>query len=246
MNLPMRMFSLLLFGIAFFLVGSELRGQKTPSAASEAEACYIRGNELGNEGKLEEAKNEYLKAIALDPNHLKAHYNLGSKYLMLGDTAMALHEFDTVMSLLKKGEKGYLKAGALSLRGMAHLKLEHFDEAISDFTQAIAINPREMAAYSSRSIAYEKIGRHEDAQSDIRKAEELKKTDPIAPYNEGIGHLTAGRFKDAIRAFSLAIMYKPDFAQAYNNRSIAYQRDGQLANARLDEVKAQELLREDQ
>jgi len=62
---------------------------------------------------------------------------------------------------------------ALTARGAANLKLNAFDEAISDFNRAIETQPDYARAYHLRGLAREKTGDHQGAVEDFGRAIEL-------------------------------------------------------------------------
>ena len=51
--------------------------------------------------------------------------------------------------------------------------LENFDEALSDLSEAIELNPEYPDAYLMRSLIYEYIGDTERADADYERATEL-------------------------------------------------------------------------
>ena len=48
-----------------------------------------------------------------------------------------------------------------------------YDEAISDYTEVIRLNPNSALAYNSRARAFEAQGKHVEAQADFDKAKQL-------------------------------------------------------------------------
>jgi Flp pilus assembly protein TadD len=46
-----------------------------------------------------------------------------------------------------------------------------------------------------------------------------KPNDAEAYYNKGVTLADLGRFEEAVKAYDLAIKYKPDFTQAINNKN---------------------------
>jgi len=54
---------------------------------------------------LEQAPNEFKKAIQYDPNHIEAHYNLGVVYYKLGQFEEALMCFQKVLTIDKDDEQ---------------------------------------------------------------------------------------------------------------------------------------------
>lgn len=57
--------------------------------------------------------------------------------------------------------------------GLAYGKEGQYDQAISDFTSAIDINPRDAIAYYNRGIAYCDKGEYDKAWDDVHKAQSL-------------------------------------------------------------------------
>lgn len=58
-------------------------------------------------------------------------------------------------------------------RGAAYAKKGQHDLAISEFTKAIAINPRHADAYYNRAVAYSCTGKYEETWDDVHKAQSL-------------------------------------------------------------------------
>jgi len=49
-----------------------------------------------------------------------------------------------------------------------------FEEAISDFTEAVKLKPKHFDFYYSRGLAYNKLGQYDEAISDFTEAIKLK------------------------------------------------------------------------
>jgi len=58
-------------------------------------------------------------------------------------------------------------------RGVAYDKKGQYDQAISDFTKALEINPRHDKAYNNRGIAYFHEREYEKSWKDVEKAQYL-------------------------------------------------------------------------
>jgi len=58
---------------------NSIRGTKTRNATL--------GNVLRDQGKRQQAIAQYSQAIAIDPDHAQAHWNLSLTYLSMGDFA---------------------------------------------------------------------------------------------------------------------------------------------------------------
>jgi Flp pilus assembly protein TadD len=69
------------------------------SKEKQAEKHFKQGFGYQNQGNLEQAIEEYKKAVELDPNHLKAHMNLGAVYMQQTKYDQAIEEFNIVVKL---------------------------------------------------------------------------------------------------------------------------------------------------
>jgi Tfp pilus assembly protein PilF len=65
-------------------------------------------------------------------------------------------------------------------RGLAQESKNDYTRAIADFTQAIKVDPKNVAAYDERASAYEFTGAHDRALADIAQAIKLDPQNPDA------------------------------------------------------------------
>jgi tetratricopeptide (TPR) repeat protein len=72
-------------------------------AGGGADALYNQGVILWNGGKVAEAKKQFEAAIAANPNHAEAHYQLGMALVNEGNLNGAATEFDTYLKLAPSG-----------------------------------------------------------------------------------------------------------------------------------------------
>ena len=102
-----------------------------------------------------------------------------------------------------------------------------YDEAISEYTKAIELNPNSEAAYLNRGNDYVRKLQFDLAIADFNKAIELNPNDEAAYLARGNAYINKG-FRDsavyifAIADFSKAITLNPNDAVAYDNRGYAY------------------------
>jgi len=92
-------------------------------------------------------------------------------------------------------------------RGAAYGEKGQYDHAISDFDQAIEINPRYNKAYNNRGIVYRLKGQYDRAVSDFNKAIEINPLDAEAYNNLAWLFATAKApgFRDGKKAIELAM-----------------------------------------
>lgn len=103
---------------------------------SHFKAYYNRAFCWDKIGQVDQAESDYLKAIEIQPQNLSALYHLGTvREKMGGDkTALALENFNEVLSI----DEHY--APAFNGRGLCWDKLFQFEEALTDFTNAIKLD----------------------------------------------------------------------------------------------------------
>ena len=94
----------------------------------------------------------------------------------------------------------------------------HYDKAITDFTEAIRIDPEHTLAYLNRGIAWIEKGESEKAIVDFDMAIRFDPTDADTFYSRGIAWENIGDFDRAIADYSEAIRLNSENVEAYNNR----------------------------
>jgi tetratricopeptide (TPR) repeat protein len=68
-------------------------------------------------------------------------------------------------------------AGVSVIRGNAYSDKEMYDQAIADYSKAIAVKPDDAVAYGDRGLVYAKQGHNDLAEADFRAALKLDPTD---------------------------------------------------------------------
>jgi len=58
-------------------------------------------------------------------------------------------------------------------RGIVYYVKGKYDQAISDYSKALEINPKDTAAYNNRGLYYYRKGEYDKAWEDVRKAQSL-------------------------------------------------------------------------
>jgi tetratricopeptide (TPR) repeat protein len=120
--------------------------------------------------------------------------------LLLGQaTARA----DTIPEIVAKA-KPAVDAEIYFDRGMDSLSLLHYDKAISDYSEAIRVNPNYANAYCGRGIAYYEVKNYDKAVSDYSEAIRLDPNLANAYYGRGIAYLQTGNRAEANADFATA------------------------------------------
>jgi len=130
--------------------------------------------------------------------------------------------------------RGSLIAFAYEGRGRIALRHGDFRRAISDFDEAIHLNPNRAALYRDRGLARRQNG---DLAGAIEDYDEAIAHNPklAAPYHErGLALAGTGDLDRAILSYNTAIRLDPSDARARFDRGLAFLARGQLDDARAD------------
>jgi tetratricopeptide (TPR) repeat protein len=139
---------------------------------------YNRGTILTDLGNVDQAIEDFKKAISLQANFSEAYGNLGKAYTNKSDWKSAAAAFAMANEVAQKNGKTYLVArGNLAL---AYSKLEDWPNSAAEFGKAIDLATSEhsplLPTYAiGRAQAYEKLGDLQKSQADYKLACDLAK-----------------------------------------------------------------------
>lgn len=113
-------------------------------------------------------------------------------------------------------------------------------DTVNDFTQAIALNPKNAEAYNDRGEAYRNSRQYQNAIADLDRAISLNPNYGEAYYNRANAYLNLQKYQEAIADFDKAIALNPT-AESYYIRGNAYRKLKQYPEVFEDYNKALEL-----
>lgn len=160
-------------------------------ALAEANNAKLAGNKLFGEGKYEEAILEYDRALNIAPDMPSAVELRSICHANRGVCFLKLEKYDDTIKACSKAielNPAYVKA--LSRRGEAHEKLEHFEEAINDMKKILELD-------SSNDQAKKTIRRLEPLAEQKR---EKMKEEMIGKLKD-MGNSLLGRFGMSVDNF---------------------------------------------
>jgi tetratricopeptide (TPR) repeat protein len=123
-------------------------------------------------------------------------------------------------------------------RGLGHLDLENYDQAISDFGIAVQLDPQNVEAYTNLCAAYKNRGDLNDAIISCNKALRLDPKHAPAYNNLGTAYYDLRKYGPAIENLDEAIRLNPRYAAAHANRCAAHLDRGDPSRAVADCEKA--------
>jgi tetratricopeptide (TPR) repeat protein len=84
-------------------------------------------------------------------------------------------------------------------RGVAYVKLNEVDNALSDFSKAISLNDKSARAYFFRGMTYMMKVEFENAIADFTKTLEFKTDHGMAMFSRSVSYARLGRFEGSSR-----------------------------------------------
>lgn len=148
----------------------------------------------------------------------------GNCYLETGNLVTAIQNYtDAIGFLTITDSKSKINIASIyNRRGYARLKLNLYNEAISDFQKAIEYKHDFAEAYNNCGNAYRKLEKYDEALEQCNRAIEYREDFAEAYNNRGNIYYLFSKDSEAIRDYSKAIEINPNYAGAYYNRGIAY------------------------
>lgn len=162
--------------------------------------------------------------IAQYPRNYVFYEIRGNCYLETGSYVTAIQNYTDAIEyfVLAEGKSNSEVASLYNRRGYARLKLNLYNEALSDFQRAIEHKPDFAEAYNNSGNAYRKLDRYDEALAQCDKAIEYKPDFAEAYNNRGNIYYLFSKDVEAIYDYTRAIELKQNYAGAYYNRGTAY------------------------
>ena len=224
--------------------GDVANSAKVPltSASEEAKTLYVRGRDLAEQLRNQDARKLFAEAVAKDSTFAIAHYNLA---LTSPTTKEAIEHLTRAVALAPKASDGErlqilaLDAGAKAdpakalqyaeelvakypqderahqNLGNAYAARQQNEKAIAQFEKAIEINAQYSPAYNSIGYAYRAVGNNAEAEKAFKKYIDLVPNDPN-PYDSYAELLMkTGRFDESIEQYRKALSIDPNFGSSH-------------------------------
>ena len=223
--------------------GDVAKSAKIPvtSASDEARSLYLKGRDLSEQLRNQDARPLFEQAVAKDSTFAVAHYNLAltspttKEFLQhLGQAvAHSNRASEGEQLLIRSLDAGARADPAKSLQlaeeivakypqderahfnlGNAYNGRQQYDKAVAEYKKAIEINPNYSPAYNSLGYAYRPMGNNTEAEQAFKKYIELVPNDPN-PYDSYAELLMKmGRFDESIAEYRKALAIDPHFGNS--------------------------------
>jgi len=179
------------------------------------------------DGELEQAEADLLRALQGDPAMYDARYQLALVFQRTGRTDEALEAYRRAAT---DGDTGDKKAKAFISIGELERDTGETARAIEAFEQAVAADPElESALAPELANLYTLSGDTERAKHWLRGTEEQGHADPALEYNLCVAHFNSREWEPAVECFRELLSRQPDNAEAHKNVAMALLNLGQQA-----------------
>ncbi|HEX4066335.1 MAG TPA: tetratricopeptide repeat protein [Acidobacteriaceae bacterium] len=185
-------------------------------------AKAIRSHEAG---RLEEARQLYLRVLAIEARHARSLYGLGLIGQASGDSEDAVRRFREAIAVCPNDAAYHTSLGG-SLQAQRKI-----DEADSEYRQALRLDPNYALAHNNFAGLLQHAGKFEEAKLHYERAIALKPDFAAAYSNLGTVLLNLNGLAAAVACQQKALALKPDLVEAHNNLSLVLRKLGRLEEA---------------
>jgi tetratricopeptide (TPR) repeat protein len=144
----------------------------------DAAAFAIRGKISFALKKISEARNDFDKALALDPNYAKniadseLYQDRAQCYIAAKQLLLAERDLRAAISI-------YPSSTRYKLLGEVYSHLNKLDVAVESFTKSIQLDPKDVMSYKERGETYAQMKNFSKAMVDFTKIIELHPNDSV-------------------------------------------------------------------
>lgn len=155
---------------------------------------------LDQQGKLDEAVDQYEKVLEIKPTYADAHVNLGIDLSQMGRPDEAISHFRTAVQLNPSF------AEAQNDLGNALMQKGELAEAVTRFQTALKLDPANANAENNFGNAMLRMGKPADALAHFNRAQQIDPNDPAAKNDMAwlLATSSDASFRDGRKAVALA------------------------------------------
>ena len=206
----------------------------TKDPLAQSDLHNARGIELADRGWLDEAANEFRKAIELDPKSAHAHDNLATVHAEKGRYREALAEYLTALELEPDSPTAHYNLACF-------LSSHSLDMAVGEYQRAIEEEPGYRDAHVNLGITYADMGKYDEAKASLKTAIELEPEDTFARLELADLYMDDEELRDAIGQLKEVTRIDPNEYEGFLNLGICYAQKGFYAEAERCYLRALEL-----
>jgi tetratricopeptide (TPR) repeat protein len=179
---------------------SELR-KAQEGDPNNAEIRFFYGRVLYTKGRYDEAREQFLACLKLEPNYRKAQENLGLCYEALGDFFKATQSY--LMAMKSEEEHAGAKHGEpFGYYGAMLMRLNKREEAVQVLRRGLAASPKSFVVNFELGRVLVALSQVQEGEHYLLTAEQLAPYYPRTYYLLGQIHQKQGRVEEAKQEFA--------------------------------------------
>jgi len=155
-------------------------------------------------GRLQDARADFERVVADDPERAVVWVELGNTLRSLGEVAAAVAAFDEALA-----RDPASRPDAWNNRGSCRLELGRAADALADFDRTAALDPDRAEPRVHRGMALRELGRLEDAERACDEALDLDPRSVLALHFRGVVRAQRGRLEPALADLDAAVELAP-------------------------------------
>jgi len=156
---------------------------------------YLHGLVNERKGDLDNAEDDYEKAIRKNKKFVDAYLSLAELQVKTGSYEDAFENCEEVLELNPNNTDAYL------VRSKIHAKKLDYPNAINDLSKAILIDPDDPELFMARGGYYQEFTQHQSAINDFNKVILLDENNAEAYYQRAWSNEQIANFKAAIKDY---------------------------------------------
>jgi tetratricopeptide (TPR) repeat protein len=180
---------------------------------------------LNNNSPLEMGTSDLETQVRKNPDDPGPRLTLAEQYLRGHDYSAAIDQAQQVLSKYPESDR------ALFVLGMGNSMAGNTEAGVHYLEQFVALHKKGPDAQSDNALQsglyylglnYLRAGRPTDAIDVLNQALSINSTDADALYQLGLAYLRTGQYEVALENFKKAVLFVPDFAEAYQGMVDCY------------------------
>ncbi|MGA1823749.1 MAG: tetratricopeptide repeat protein [bacterium] len=191
------------------------------SGFSGYELCYAMGDSLVRLGHYKQAQDWLRRAVMINPDSWKAHFDLGMTLSIdASTTQQAIEEYEKSIALKPDMAAPYINLGII------YFQRGNLQTASQLWQQALRIEPDNIEAQINLGGAFVQMGLYDLAVERYQKSLLQQQDNLTIYYNMAIAYLHQQKFKQAIVTLRQALKIDPDFNAGKELLHIAESQEG--------------------
>lgn len=204
-----------------------LAGETFTTSSLEAMNAYTSAQDFSITGKPEEAIQEYLEAINLDPNFGRAYSGLALIYRNRGHFEEGKKYFDQALTKIDQ----MCEREKFRTMAVYYLRNRNFQKAIEELTELLEKYPADYAGRTNLALAYFYARNYSKAKKVGLQAVELYPKNSMSRFNLSWYALADGDIEMAEKQAQIAIDNSPGYEKAYIVLALSKFMKGESAEA---------------